>query len=62
MKMYVIHKSTRVHDGVSYDGAIWDIAGIRHLRRDVYTDYKLAIKIAALLTKFNPVGFSVSKL
>jgi hypothetical protein len=59
--MYVIHKATRAPDkSGSYCGATWDSAGIRHKYKQFYTNKNRAKRIAAELTKFNPVGFEVS--
>lgn len=62
MAKFVIHKTSRCPAHVSYIGPTWDNVGIRHLRKDVYEDYSEAEKIAQLLTKENPVGFSVSEV
>lgn len=59
---YVIHKKSRTPSDESYSGSTWDRAGIRHLRRPVYYDKQEAQRHAKELTKYNPVGFGVSKV
>lgn len=60
--MYVIHKSTRVPLEKSYFGPTWDQANIRDMYQEQYADKAFAESIAAILTKYNPVGFCVAKV
>lgn len=59
MQEYVIFKSSRMPARVSYEGPTWDAAGLRAQYQPTYTDLKLAKKLAAKLSEFNPVGFKV---
>ena len=59
-KVYVIHKTSRAPNAVSYSGPTWDYAGIRIRYREQYADKKEAEALAKTLTKSNPVGFVVT--
>lgn len=58
--MYVIHKKHRIPGTVSYTGSTWDEAGLRDEWRDMYTEYEVARLLALFLSRYNPVGFTVS--
>lgn len=58
-KTYVIVKWSRSPASTSYSGPTWDNAGIRAQRQANYTDKELAERHAAILSRFNPVGFTV---
>jgi hypothetical protein len=59
---YVIHKSIRLPGAESYNGPTWDSAGIRHLYKETYENKVDAERIAAILTAYNGVGFSVEAI
>ena len=56
---YVVYKSIQLPGTVSYNGPTWDSAGIRHLYKETYENKVAAERIAAILTAYNGVGFSV---
>lgn len=59
---YIIYKSSRLPQSVSYSGPTWDIAGIRDLYQPQYDNYDTANTLAKKLTQFNGVGFEVAIL
>ena len=61
MKKFVIHKSSRLPNCETFQSWVFDKAQINHLFRKHYYSRKEAIRVARNLSKFNPVGYSVSE-
>lgn len=58
MKTYIIRKNSRwTEKPIPYNGPTCDNAGIKG--NQIYDDLEKAKKDAKLLSKYNPVGFSV---
>ncbi len=62
MARYVIHKTSRAATDQSYIGNSWHEAGLSDCYKPVYTGRYEAEELARELSRFNPVGFTVSKI
>ena len=62
MTKYIIHKSSRAPEAISYSGPTWDMAGIRNRYRPQYDNKQDALYWCFILTITNPVGFKVAEV